>query len=141
MGLLAVIALACWIAGTSLIAPVTVSLVVITLMILTGVVTWNDIVGNTQGWNVLVWFATLLALADGLRQVGFLTWVAERSAAGLVGLPVGITAVAVVAIFFFLHYLFASTSAHTTAVLPAFLAIVVAVPNLPTTAVVYTLVY
>ena len=55
-----------------MLSPVLVSLVVISLMVITGVVTWNDILANKPGWNVLVWFATLVAMADGLNQVGFL---------------------------------------------------------------------
>lgn len=141
MGVLAVMALIGWIAGTAIVAPVTVSLIVISLMVMTGVVTWNDILGNRQGWNVLVWFATLVAMADGLNRVGFLTWVAERSAAGLAGYPALTTAVLLVALFFVIHYFFASTTAHATAVLPAFLAAVVAVPGMPVRAVVLTLVY
>ena len=50
----------------------TVSFIVISLMLLTGVVTWNDILSSAQGWNVLVWFFTLLALANGLTEVGFI---------------------------------------------------------------------
>lgn len=141
MGLLAVAALVSWIVGSEHIAAVTVSLVVISLMILTGVVSWSDVVSNTQGWNVLVWFATLVALADGLRQVGFLAWFAERSSAGLAGLPASATAVSVITLFFAIHYLFASTTAHTTAALPAFLALLVGVAGMPTKAVALTLVY
>jgi L-tartrate/succinate antiporter len=138
---LAVLALLAWIAGSAVIAAVTVALVVISLMLLTRVVTWEDVAGNRQGWNVLVWFATLLALADGLRQVGFLSWFAEASAARLAGLPGGFTAVAIVAIFFFMHYLFASTTAHTTAVLPVFLSVVAGLPGVPVEPVVVMLVY
>lgn len=141
MGSLAAMALVGWIAGGGFVAPVIVSLIVISLMVVTGVVTWQDIVGHRQGWNVLVWFATLVAMADGLNQVGFLTWVAQRSATGLAGVPVVTSAVVLIALFFVIHYLFASTTAHTTAVLPAFLAAVIAVPGMPVKAVVLTLVY
>ena len=85
MAMLAVTALAAWIAGSQRIPAVTVALVVVSLMILTGVVSWADVLGHKPGWNVLVWFATLVALADGLRQVGFLTWFAQRSATALTG--------------------------------------------------------
>jgi L-tartrate/succinate antiporter len=80
-------------------------------------------------------------MADGLNRVGFLTWVAQRSAAGLDGYPVLTTAVVVIALFFVMHYFFASTTAHATAVLPAFLAAVVAIPGMPVRAVVLALVY
>ena len=141
MGGLALMALAGWILATAYIAPVMVSLIVIALMVVTGVVTWNDILGNRQAWNVFLWFGTTVALADGLNQVGFLNWIAQRSAAGLAGLPVLVTAVGLVAVFFISHYLFSSATAHATAVLPAFLAAVVVVPGMPVRPVVYTLLF
>ena len=138
---LAVSALVAWITGSAFIAPALVSLIVVCLMVLTGVVSWPQIAGNTRAWTVLIWFGTLVALADGLGQVGVLTWAAERSGAALSGYPVVVTAVLLVAIFFVIHYLFASTTAHTTAVLPAFLAVVIAVPDMPVEPVVLALVF
>ena len=72
MALLALAALVAWIAGSHWVAPVTVAMAVISLMILTRVVGWSDIAANKQAWSVLVWFATLVAMADGLNSVGFL---------------------------------------------------------------------
>jgi len=34
---------------------------------------------NSSAWNTLAWFATLVALADGLNRVGFVKWFADRS--------------------------------------------------------------
>jgi L-tartrate/succinate antiporter len=141
MALLAVTALVCWIAGGKYIAAVTVSLTVLALMTVTRVVSWNDIINNRQGWNVLVWMATLVAMADGLSQVGFLAWFAKRIAAGLAGIPITATIIGIIVLYFFIHYLFASTTAHATAVLPVFLATVMAVNGLPVKAVVFVLVY
>jgi L-tartrate/succinate antiporter len=141
MALLAVAALVCWIVGGKFIAAVTVSLAVLALMVLTRVVSWNDILNNRQGWNVLVWMATLVAMADGLSRVGFLDWFAKRIAGKLAGLPVTATVVGIIALYFLVHYLFASTTAHATAVLPAFLATVLAVNGLPVKSVVFVLVY
>jgi L-tartrate/succinate antiporter len=141
MAVLAVAALTGWIAGSTYIAPVTVALVVVCLMILTGVVSWEDVLRHKPAWNVLVWFATLVALADGLRQVGFLAWLAQRSVAALAGLPARASAVAIVSLFFAIRYLFASNAAHTTAALPAFLAVLASVAGLPAKAVALTLVY
>src|SRR4030095_12198161 len=70
MGTLAVMALAGWIGGSAYVAPAVVSLIAISLMLITGVVTWDAIAGNRQVWHVLIWFGTLVALADGLNQVG-----------------------------------------------------------------------
>ena len=54
MGVLVILALALWIFGGNFIDATLVALVVISLMVLTGIVQWNDIVGNKAAWNVLV---------------------------------------------------------------------------------------
>ncbi len=80
---------------------------------------------------MLVWFATLVALADGLNRVGFVTWFAKSIAAMLTGMaPITIMLV-LVAVFFIVHYMFASLTAHTTAILPVMLAAGAAIPGLP----------
>ena len=66
---------------------------------------------------------------------------AQRSATALTGLPVAASAVAIVSVFFAIRYLFASNAAHTTAALPAFLAVLTTVPGMPVKAVALTLVY
>ena len=63
------------------------------------------------------------------------------SAAALAGWSAVTIAVGLIALFFVIHYLFASTTAHATAVLPAFLVTVVAVPGMPVRAVVLTMLY
>ena len=68
--------------------PTTAALVAFCLMMLVGVLSWRDVLGYTDAWRVLVWFATLVALADGLQRVGFLAWFAAHVTAGLSPLPV-----------------------------------------------------
>jgi L-tartrate/succinate antiporter len=41
----------------------TAALVVISLMLVLKIVTWDDIISNKSAWNTLAWFATLVALA------------------------------------------------------------------------------
>ena len=131
MALLAVLALALWIFGGKFIDATTVAGFVISLMLITGTVTWDDILANKQAWNVLVWFATLVALADGLNKVGFVTWFAKSMAALLTGMSPIVVMVVLVVIFFIVHYMFASLTAHTTAILPVMLAVGAAIPGLP----------
>ena len=76
-GVMVCCALALWIGGGKYVHTTTVALVVIALMLMTRVVTWNDMLGNSPAWNVLVWFATLIPLADGLARVGFVKWFGE----------------------------------------------------------------
>jgi L-tartrate/succinate antiporter len=131
MGALVLIALALWIFGGRVIHATTVALVAISLMLVTRVVTWEDILGNKPAWNVLTWFATLIVLADGLNKVGFVGWFGQGAASLLAGLSPGLVMILLVAIFFLIHYMFASITAHTTAVLPVILAAGIAVPDMP----------
>ncbi len=117
--------------GTNFINATTVVLLAIALMLVTNVVTWNDIISNKAAWNVLVWFATLVTLAVGLNTVGFVKWFADLASAPLKGMDPTMIMVFLVALFFFIHYFFASLSAHTSAVLPLVLG--VGLKLLPTT--------
>ena len=131
MALLAIYALTLWILGSSWFDATIVALMVLGLMILTGIVKWDDVLNYTQAWNVLVWFATLVTLADGLRLVKFLDWFATITAGAMKGMPVVMVVASFVAIFFIVHYMFASLTAHTTALLPVFLVAGMAVPGMP----------
>jgi L-tartrate/succinate antiporter len=131
MAALVLAALGLWIFGKSFVDPTTVAILVICAMIITGVVKWDDVVGNKQAWNVLVWFATLVTLADGLNKVGFVAWFANGAASMLAGLSPIAVVLLLTALFFLVHYLFASSTAHTTAVLPVVLAAGAAIPGIP----------
>jgi L-tartrate/succinate antiporter len=131
MGGLVLLALALWIFGGGVMSATTVVLIVICLMVLTRVVEWDEVLGNTAAWNTLVWFATLVTLAEGLNEVGFIRWLMEVFSRQLGGYPVMVVMGGLVAVFFVIHYMFASLTAHTAAVLPVVLAVGAAVPGLP----------
>jgi len=131
MTLLVVLALGLWIFGRSFVHAAVVTWIVISLMVLTRIVEWDDILGSRAAWNMLVWFATLVALADGLKRVGFIDGVTARLGEVLAGFPPVLILACVVIFFFLIHYLFASLTAHTTALLPVLLGLGTAVPGVP----------
>ncbi len=141
MAALVVLALALWIFAGPYVSATVAALLVISLMVVTGVVTWADILADRPAWNVLVWFATLVTLAAGLNKVGFISWFAKGAAAALVGLSPVLVMVVLVVLFFVIHYMFASSTAHTTAVLPVVLAAGAAVPGLPVAVLAMLLVF
>ena len=130
LAILVVLALGLWIFGGDVINATTVALVVIGLMLAMNVVTWDDIVKNSAAWNTLAWFATLVALADGLNRVGFVKWFADSIASHLTGFPPFAVMIVLVLVFFFTHYLFASITAHVTALLPVMLAVGSTIPGM-----------
>src|SRR4030095_17235153 len=99
------------------------ALVVISLMLLLKVVTWDDITANKAAWNTLAWFATLVALAGGVSQVGFVKWFAEGVANHMAGFTPVKAILVLLVINFFTHYMFASVTAHVTALIPVLLAV------------------
>jgi len=131
MALLALLALGLWIFGGELINATTVALLVLCLMVIGRIVEWDDVLANKQAWNVLVWFATLVTMADGLNKVGFLKWFAGGAAAALGGYSVMTIVIALTVVYFVVHYMFASLTAHTTALLPVLLTAAIAVPEMP----------
>jgi L-tartrate/succinate antiporter len=128
---LALLAVSLWIFGSALMEAATVALVVISLMLLFRLVSWQEMTAHTDAWNVLTLLATLFGLAEGLSKVGFVAWFARGSAAALVGLPPTAVMAGLVAVFFLVHYMFASITAHVTALLPVVLAAGLAVPGMP----------
>lgn len=123
---LGLLALTLWIFGKQIgINGTVAALTVLCLLVLTNVISWEDVITNKAAINVFIWFATLVAMASGLKIVGYLTWAAGLISTWLTGLePVTISIVLLV-LFFLFHYLFASVTAHVVALLPLFLGIAV----------------
>jgi len=131
MALLALLALGLWIFGGEMINATTVAIVILCLMVIGKIVEWDDVIANKAAWNVLVWFATLVTMADGLNRVGFLNWFAGGAAGALSGYSVMTVVIALTVVYFVVHYMFASLTAHTTALLPVLLTAAIAVPEMP----------
>lgn len=130
MSVLVVLALGLWVAGGAAIDPTMVALVGISLMLICAVVSWDDIVNNRTAWNVLIWFATLVVLADGLNKVGVVDWIGRGASALLAGHSPVFVMIMLVVLFFLLHYIFASLTAHATALVPVIVAAGAAVPGM-----------
>ncbi len=130
LAVLVVVALLLWIFGGKVMQATTAAILVISLMLVLRVVTWDDITSNKAAWNTLVWFATLVALADGLNRVGFVKWFAESVAGHLSDVTPALAVVALLLINFFGHYLFASITAHVTAMIPVLLAVGSTIPGI-----------
>ena len=131
VAVLVTMALVLWIFGGRYVNATTVALIVIAMMLVTRVFTWEDLLKYSAAWNTLAWFATLVALADGLNRVGFVAWFAETLAGPLAGVSPIAAMVVLIAVFFFAHYMFASVTAHTTAMLPVMLAVGATIPGMP----------
>ena len=130
LGVLVLGAIVLWVLGGSFIDPTLVAFVALSLMLVLGVVTWGDMARNHSAWTTIVLLATLVTLADGLSRAGFVKWFADYTAAHVVGLSPELILTSLVTIYFVAHYMFASLTAHTTAMMPVMLAAGLSVPGL-----------
>ena len=71
--------------GANYINATMVVLVIISLLLITRVVDFADIVAEKSAWEVLFYFTSLLTLSSGLNEIGFIRWVAELFAKPLAG--------------------------------------------------------
>ena len=131
LALLVATALGLWIFGRNIADPTTVAFVAIGLMVATRIVKWEDVLGNKTAWNILLWFGTLVGMADGLARVGFVEWFAKLASSQLSGFPPVLTMAVLVALYYFIHYMFANLTAHAVGVMPVMLAVGVAIPGMP----------
>jgi L-tartrate/succinate antiporter len=126
-----VVALILWIVGTAFISATMVAFVAVSLMLITRVVTWADVVADKRAWTTLAWLGALIALCDGLNRVGFIKWFADGIASHMKGFSPMLAMIILLLVFFVAHYLFASVDAYTTALLPVILLTGISIPGIP----------
>jgi len=131
LGALVLVAIALWIFADHYFEAAIVAFMVIAVMLVLGVVTWDDMARNHSAWTTIALLATLVAMADGLARVGFIKWFADFVAAHVGGLPPTLVIVALVTVYFFSHYCFSSLTAHTTAMMPIMLGVGLGIPGMP----------
>ncbi len=105
--------------------PTVVACVGLFILIITGTIDWDDVLSEKSAWDTLVWFGALVMLAEQLNKLGVITWFSIGMKDAIVASGMGwlpIAAVLVLA-FVFSHYLFASTTAHISAMMLAFLTV------------------
>jgi DASS family divalent anion:Na+ symporter len=95
----------------------------IVVLLLTRVLLWEQVAREHEAWNTFVWFAVLIMMASELGRLGVPKWFAGAVAAGIgdVHWAVGFSGLGLA--YFYSHYLFASNTAHISAMYAAFLAI------------------
>lgn len=94
------------------------------LLLLTGVLSWDDILAEKSAWDTITWFAALVMMASFLNKLGLVAWLSTSLQTGILQLGlnwVGATALLVL-VYLYAHYMFASTTAHITAMFGAFYA-------------------
>ncbi|MEO8503366.1 MAG: DASS family sodium-coupled anion symporter [Acidobacteriota bacterium] len=101
-----------------------VALLGVAVLLLSGVLTWEEVITERSAWDVFIWYGGLVRLALALGEAGITRKFAERAGSLTTGWPWWIALTVLCLIYFFAHYGFASITAHATSMLTPFLLVV-----------------
>lgn len=117
-----------WIFGNKLggIDGTTAAILGLALLLVTRVLTWEDVLKERGAWDTLVWFAALVMMASQLNTLGLIPWFSDQMGAVVSGAGWVIAFLVLSLAYFYSHYLFASNTAHVSAMYAAFLVVAIA---------------
>ena len=121
-----IVILLLWIRGEKVgIDASATALIGLSLLLVTSVLSWDDIKNEKAAWDTLIWFAALVMMATQLNELGLIPWVSNKISQSVGGMS-WITALIVLGVgYYYVHYFFASSTAHVSAMYPAFLAVAI----------------
>ena len=56
---------------------VTAAIMGLSILLVTGVVTWKECLAESVAWDTLTWFAALIAMAGYLNKYGLISWFSQ----------------------------------------------------------------
>jgi len=101
----------------------TAALLGLALLLLTGVLTWKDVLEEHNAWDVLIWTGGLIMMAGFLNKLGMIPWFSKVVGASMAGHGWHFAFIVLSLTYFYAHYFFASMTAHAGAMYAAFLGV------------------
>lgn len=103
-----------------------VALAGVSALLLTDVISWQELLAEGKAWEALVWFGAVIMMADSLLQLGVVSVVSNAAFPYIQHWPAIVALVMLVTLYLYIHYGFASMTAQVTALYPAFLTAAIA---------------
>lgn len=103
-----------------------VAMLGISVLLITGVLDWEDLISEKAAWAVFIWYGGLIRMAEALGQTGLTKRFAEAAAGLTTGWKWWLALASLLLIYFYAHYVFASITAHATAMFVPFLIVILA---------------
>ena len=103
-----------------------VALLGLSIMLITNVLTWDDVLEEKGAWDVLIWMGVLVNMAAYLSKLGLITWFAALVGSQLAGVSWFVMLILLAIVYNYAHYGFASNTAHVMALFGGFAAVAVA---------------
>lgn len=115
-----------WIFGADYgISATLATLIGLNILFITRSVNFEDAIADKAAWHTFLWFATLVTISGALSKLGLMSVFGEYIRAVLPQDHNLLAAVILLLVYFYIHYLFASTTAHVTVLYPAFLMVLI----------------
>jgi divalent anion:Na+ symporter, DASS family len=99
-----------------------VALAGLSALLLLRVLNWDELLAEKKAWDALIWFGALLMMADALNEIGVVSIISKAVFGYMAGWRWEAALVVLLAAYLYVHYTFASMTAHVTALYPGFLA-------------------
>ena len=115
-----------WMWGPDLeLKAATTALIGLCILLITRVLTWQELVKESGAWSTLIWFSVLLMMATFLNKLGFTDWFGQQVVNQVEFLDWKMAFLLLSLVYFYSHYFFASNIAHVGALLPTFLIVAI----------------
>jgi DASS family divalent anion:Na+ symporter len=95
----------------------------IAILLITGVLSWEDLINETYAWEVFIWYGGLVMMAAALGETNIPKLFAESIAGMTTGWAWPTSLAVLLLVYFYAHYGFASITAHVSAMFIPFLAV------------------
>ena len=127
MSLIFILTLSLWaLASVTGMNSTLIAFISLALLILSGVLSVDDVLEEKGAWNILIWFSILVFMAGKLTEFGLIAWAAKEISGMLNNLNWLTILIVLALIMFYAHYFFASETAQNSALYLSFLSIAIA---------------
>ncbi len=93
----------------------TASIFGLVVLLFSGVLNWNDVITEKGAWNTFVWMAVLIMLSEQLSSLGITSFFGNKIQDIVKNFSTVFVFLVVTLGYFYSHYLFASMTAHISA--------------------------
>lgn len=108
--------------------PTAGAFVGLAVLLFSGVLTWDDLLAEKGAWDTVTWFSSLVMMATFLNKLGVVAWFSSSVEQSISGMGLGWMAASaiLVILYVYIHYFFASNTAHISALFASFFGVGVA---------------
>jgi DASS family divalent anion:Na+ symporter len=123
-----IILLVLWIFGNLMsIDATTGALIGLCILLLCGVLTWEDVKSEKGAWDTIVWFSALVMMGSYLNSLGLIGWFGNLVGSEMKNFSWQLAFPIIILVYSYCHYMFASATAQVAAMYSVFLAVGIAV--------------